>query len=43
MTESKKQTNNQEIVPEYQQQKAFKENISLVLISIMAYKYKIWI
>ena len=43
MTESKKQTNNQEIVPEYQQQKAFKENISLVLITIMAYKYKKWI
>ena len=40
MTESKKQTNNQQIVPEYQQEKAFKENISLVLIAVMAYTYK---
>ena len=40
MTKSKKQTNNYEIGPEYQQEKAFKENISLVLISVMAQTYK---
>ena len=33
MTESKKPTNNKK-------EKAFKENISLVLISVMAYTYK---